>query len=408
MVMNEDSVRMLLDRLADTEAPPARVDIGLARRKGRRRLRIRRAGAPAAAALAVITIIAVVAAVTGSQGRGTITGGSHPVMPASAPKQFNPMVPYASFGWLPAGFSMTPSPTAQLQLIPSIMLTTRSVRMSPVNLPADRRLDLTVYAAGVCRVTAKGSAHVLSCGGPGVEASSGAPSVNGRPAFWAARNWGAGSYNLVWEYAPNAWATLDVVKQFVAAKLAAPAPVPSQESLKLLLLKVAAHVRYGVNTPVVVPFQLTGVPAGWRAQPSGIQVSGAQMSTESLFAGPSADPVALNVVVTPAAAKWNAPEQAMGQSSCKQNGPASSYVTLDGARGVLFVEHGQDRPQASLCFNNVHGLSVYISLDLKVPDTTSTALPGGTSLGGVTGVFRHMRLLGNDPVNWTADPLLHS
>ncbi len=403
--MNEDSVRMLLDRLADTEAPPARVDIGLARRNGRRRLRIRRAGAPAAAALAVITIISVVAAVTGSPGRGTTTSGSHPVMPTSAPKQFNPMVPYASFGWLPSGFSE--DSRGKLGGPFGVESITAMLSLVATDPSADRQLRLVIRPAGACSLKGSASRPELSCAGPVGALTKAAQGVNGRPTYWEGDR-----YNqLAWEYAPHAWALLmftPVLNSPVTKKL----PPPSPASTRALLLKVAERVRYGSTTPIVVPFQLTGVSAGWRAKPSGIQVSGARMSTESLFAGPAVDTSALNVVVTPAAAALNATEQAISESTCKLNGPASHYVTIDGASGVVFAGHGQWRPFTSLCFNDVHGLSVYISLDSKVAenmgDTANTPLPGGASLGGVIGVFRHLRFLGTDPANWTPDPLVHS
>ncbi len=51
--MDENTVRTLLHAIASTPEPQARIDVGRARRRGLRRLWIRRAVAPALAMVAV-------------------------------------------------------------------------------------------------------------------------------------------------------------------------------------------------------------------------------------------------------------------------------------------------------------------------------------------------------------------
>ena len=102
--MTEPQVRALFNQIADGEAAPSRVDTQLALRRGRARLRWRRAcvaSAPVLAAAAVAVVALAVAAGPGGSGAGPAAAGP------AAPRQFNPLIPYVSFGWLPAGQSLS-------------------------------------------------------------------------------------------------------------------------------------------------------------------------------------------------------------------------------------------------------------------------------------------------------------
>src|SRR5690242_14601092 len=59
--MDEDTVRSLLQRIADSAGPPCSVDVSKARRVGLRRLVLRRIGAPAASLSAVVMVAGLVA-----------------------------------------------------------------------------------------------------------------------------------------------------------------------------------------------------------------------------------------------------------------------------------------------------------------------------------------------------------
>src|SRR6516164_1342246 len=100
-VMIEDQVRALFTSIADGEPVPSRVNTGLALRRGRARLRWRRAGLAGAPVLAAAAVAAVALAV----GAAPFRPGPGPaiVAPSAAPRQFNPLAPYAAFGWLPSG-----------------------------------------------------------------------------------------------------------------------------------------------------------------------------------------------------------------------------------------------------------------------------------------------------------------
>src|SRR5262249_53379947 len=66
--MDEAGIRALLEQVASAEAPPSRVDVGLARIRGRNRLRRRWAAECAAAVVAVIAV--AIPAGTGVLGQG--------------------------------------------------------------------------------------------------------------------------------------------------------------------------------------------------------------------------------------------------------------------------------------------------------------------------------------------------
>lgn len=112
--MDENSVRDLLRTVAAAAEPPSMVDLDGARRRGRRDLWIRWAAAPALAMVAVAGVVTVPRVLSSDHPERTVASASHyPVShpavsaraPVSAPAVFNPLVPYAGFGWLPPGFS---------------------------------------------------------------------------------------------------------------------------------------------------------------------------------------------------------------------------------------------------------------------------------------------------------------
>jgi anti-sigma factor RsiW len=100
--VDEAGVRTLLNRLADTEPPSARIDLDAAIARGRRGRRWRRVRAGVSVLLAGGAAAAVAAAllVPAPRSDQRPTGGP------AAPARFNPLVPYAKFGWLPPGFQV--------------------------------------------------------------------------------------------------------------------------------------------------------------------------------------------------------------------------------------------------------------------------------------------------------------
>jgi hypothetical protein len=389
--MDEMHVRTMLGELADAEAPPARIDIPRAVSQGRRNRRWRRvaAGGSTLAISAVVGVVVSLVAVPGSGTAGTPHAGAPAgatstsgTEPAAAPKRFDPLKPYASFGWLPAGYTTGGS---FVQLAAS----TQSVQLgAQAGSSPSATISLTVTVAGACTGSGSPSLPVLSCSyngsrsGP-MRATSAAPRVDGRPAFWAEGQ--AKDGMLIWEYAPGSWSIL-----LVPSKIPAPPPANEQS----VLLQVAANVRYGDTTPIRFPYLFTGVPAGWTVSGTEFTESSGRLLGQSLSLGPAVDPGALGIAIMPAPPG----------NSCKFVAGQSQYVTLDGVKAVLRTLSEPGKGYQSLCATKVNGLQVYVDLDTTEP-TSNTPLPGVAGLGGALGVAKALHLLGTDPANWTTSPL---
>ena len=149
--MIESQIRDLFTGIAGAEPETSLVDAELARRRGRARLRRRWAAAAGTPLLAAATAVAVVVTVflpPVHPRPGTAATGNGP----AAPRQFDPLVPYLSFGWLPPGKSLVMG----------------GVRRTVVSIEGGRKpysahaWDLNVYAAGQCHFTP--AAKTLKCG----------------------------------------------------------------------------------------------------------------------------------------------------------------------------------------------------------------------------------------------------
>jgi hypothetical protein len=436
--MDENAVRDLLERIAQDEPPHNRVSVTQARRSGRRRLRLRTvylpgAAAPVAAAVAVAVIAGLSAGVHG--GRLPHQVSPPPAAPISAPSQFNPLAPYAAFGWLPKGYSVaglanqSTQMTSQMTLTASSASGTAARRATDAVLGGPGQLLLTVYPAGWCHLggplTFKASPakiktkfglrthypHGLDCrddpAGEGLPVTGRAPDVNGQPTYWVASG-GPGGRVLTWEYGRSAWALLDYEPAIKTSVTHPPSHAgqrrgsvpPASPATLAMVRKVASKVRFGVHSTVVYGFTLSGLPAAWQAGRVGSTYSVASVDGRAAnvgwVAGPAVDPTALGISVWPAA---------QGSSPCKFVAGQSGYVRVDGARAMLRTIDEPGKHVQYLCAPDAHGLQFYLSLDLANPNTSDTPLPGSHTVGDLLKVFSHMRLLGPDVANWTTNPL---
>src|SRR5581483_397871 len=98
----EPQVRAQFAEIADDEPALSRVDVEVARARGRARLRWRRTCVAGSSVLAAVAAVALAVAVVGPPG----PAAGPPAAGPAAPRQFDPLVPYVSFGWLPAGNSL--------------------------------------------------------------------------------------------------------------------------------------------------------------------------------------------------------------------------------------------------------------------------------------------------------------
>jgi hypothetical protein len=380
--MDEDDMRAMLGRLADAEGPPPRIDVRQAIVRGRRgrRLRTMTTGGSTLAVGAVVGVVVALAvpgaARTGSAPESGVSASASPA--TAAPARFNPLVPYASFGWLPAGFS--PHGGAA----PGAIMTAQAEGLSAgTGSEQVSRFNLTVTVARSCTESGSAALPVLRCPtayrydyAPPIRATSSAPDVNGRSAFWVTET---GSSTLLWQYAPGAWSFLEVVT----------VDWPLTPARTQMVIRVAANVRYGNTAPLTFPYWTTGVPAGWKATLASFLVSpSGQLLGQDVILGRAANPDPIEA--SPDTLQLTV-VHAISPDPCKSPpGGHVTNVTLDGTKAILTTGNGQ-----GLCVGDVGGLWVSVSLSSNPVGDTPGAL----------GFARSLHLLGPDESNWTSNPM---
>ena len=387
--LDEHAVRTLLHEAARTPEPPTAVDVEAARRRGSRRLRARRAALPVLAVVALAAALAVPGGLLSGHSERTVAS---PIL--NAPFQFNPLVPYASFGWLPPGYSET---NADLDFNQGVTSATDFVSREAVAPAAGRLLYLQVEARDMCAVNtvtdlraiirAHGQDQV-ACIDAAFTVTGAAPDINGRPAFWT--DHGSG---VAWEYAPDAWAELSLSGIAAGGGQA----LPSSAATRALLLKVAAHVAYGDTAPLTFAFRLSGeLPAGWQVWRAGFAVSGGRMFGTGITVGPSVDTSALIITASIVS----------GPAACDIGAGRPSYVSRLGVQWLYLVNNLPSDVWQRLCATApVDGLTgVDISMDMDRPGFNAP-LPGSAQLGGALGVLSRLLLLGPNPVTWITNPV---
>jgi hypothetical protein len=402
--VDDNSVITLLASITDPAEPASRVSIAAAVRRGRRR-RLLQAGASALAVVAVAAAIAVPRVIVSGNTQRSQASASppspaagparKPAMPASAPATFNVLVPYAAFGWLPAGYSEANIPLSDFGLLNS-----GPTEVDRTAVAANGAMvGLAVDARAAC---ATGAGASGSC--PTTKTSGKAPDVNGRPALWL-----LGGRGITWEYAPGAWADVRIttgpapggkdaarLKGSAAddrAALQTPAPAGTRD----LVLKIADAVKYAQHTPLVFDVKLASpLPAGWSLQEMGFHVVDGRLLADSLDAGPAADTSALSISAT----------KPLGYG-CNYVSGQSSYATRYGVNWEyrLLDDHIAKNVQMLCSMQPIDGLDVNIYLDMAPEKAGAAPLPGSYKLGGAFGVYTRLHLLGLNPANWTADPL---
>jgi hypothetical protein len=393
---DEGTVRTLLRAIADTPEPPSAVDVAAARRGGSRRLWVRRAALPALALVAVAGALTFPRGLVSDHPERTVATPQPPATSpvVNSPWLFDPLVPYASFGWLPPGFSE--SAANNIVVDQGMTSATDFVSREAAAGATGQLLYLQVNARGTCAVTPAyaqagirddGSEQV-TCTDASFTMTGAAPAVNGQPAFWT--DHGSG---VAWEYAPGAWAQLS------AFKTGAGQALPPSAATEALLLRVAAHVAYGDTTPLTFPFRLSGgLPAGWQLSRASFTVSGGRMAGSGVTAGPAVDTSALTInASTSMAAACDSPAV---------TGESTSYVARLGLQWLYRKVGLPDYAWQQLCATSpVDGLTgVNLAMDMSDP-ASGKSLPGAAQLGGTLGVLARLRFLGPDPAAWAANPV---
>jgi hypothetical protein len=363
--MIESQVRTLLAEIADGEPAGSGVDTRLAHRRGRARLRWRRACVAGSSVLVAAAVVALAVAV----GPARPGPGPAPAGPA-APRRFSPLIPYISFGWLPAGESL----------------------ISGGITPAESYIDaghigpewfLDVYARGQCHHA--GPAGGLSCPGSQLLIGRRAPDVAGHRAFWT----GPG---IAWQYARGGWAWLSIP----AASLS---EVLHSKDLKGKALKVARHVRYHVPTRLVFPARFSGLPSQWQVHNISYYVpdGGLLRADEYMLAtGSSRFHPHVGDLGVWTDAPYIMVHPAPHNGTCTPHDPSSQNTSeiINGYRVVLKRMHIGGLPVQELCGAHADGLW----FDIEV-------FGAGPGID-VASLFRdHTRLLGTNPANWTTHPI---
>ena len=297
--MDENDVRILLDRVANAAAPPSAVSAAAAARRGLRRLWLLRAGLSGAAVGAIAAVAALVAVgiVPFGQGQSTrqtvapaTAGRSHhhaaiaehdvlSTSPAHAQTTFDVTRPYVSFGWLPAGYTAYFGGSGGVGVLPQYFLAMTNLwAAGALNQTAGIEFDLYANSAQGCRIT--GHPARFACPGYSALPVVTAPPVAGKPAYWEAEG------QLLWQYAPGAFATIGAHVRHgnsydpAGSLMAAGSP---GHRIAALLVKVASHALFGYHGHIPFGFQYQGqVPAGWLADESGFLSPAPGFSPDSI------------------------------------------------------------------------------------------------------------------------------
>ena len=378
--MLEEDIKSLYGRMADMEQPPSSISIPGAGRAGRVRLTRRRAAAVATPVLVALAVIAIVLAASIQGGlHGTQPTGSAQRAPTGsaqrAPQYFNPLRPYARFGWLPPQGHRFP---ADGEVI--------SQRMMSLGNPFGASLAL--YAAGACHLTG----HTLNCSPSGNRYTLGRNIAqgDGHPVYWTAPQKarsplpGNSPGVLAWQYAVGGWAVLDY---------AAPGHAPAIHDA----VKIADHIRFGYRGEPAIrfPVQLTDVPANWQVNCVATSLLGHVMyaTSDVVTAGRVTGSICGDN------APLNAPHFDAGQGAKNQcggfmhaEGAQSKPEMINGYQVVLITDQ-KFWPNHQLCADDAAGTFVWI------------ATGAHPTLSPVSIFSHHLRLLGSNPAKWTTKPI---
>jgi hypothetical protein len=367
-----------LEQLAEAFGDPRHVDIGRARRRGRRILLCRRAavtvgGGGVAAGLAAVLAISVLPA---QPGRGT-SGSRVGLRPSALSDVYaDPLSQTASFGWLPSGFRVA-GYVADRQGRPYFQVEATSGAGASIWLTDDGRGP-------------RPGLPLLPGGGRAAPAPA-AP-VNGRPASWAIEPVAGAraqvNFDLQWEYAPGSWADLQ----------ASGWPGVSSAVLATDAHKIAETATFsGEGAPVAMPLHVAGIPAGLHLVRTALTI-GPKVSALIEYAGPgTSGSDSLQIAVHPAGSVPHHP----GRHSPAEPQPIAKGIATNTSLGGHPAYDSQigdaGAASAALWVFGIRGFDVQI-------DASGAVLQALNRHGGLAGLFSRTALY---PAlsEWTVTPI---
>jgi hypothetical protein len=365
--MDETQARDLLSMAATTDAPPSAVNVALARRTGRRRLRWRRAGQAGAPAMAAIAVVGIIATTTAAPPTATTRPHRpHHAVTSSAVaprKRFNPLIPAVAWGWLPDG-----GRPGTGQLAPTYAFLYGGQGHNAWSLYAFTEGRCDQSTASLLRALRRHLSPLLNCrqdqsSGFDLSIVSTGPRIGRQRSFWS-----SGHGYLAWPYANHTWALLAVPK-------GAPSPRAA---------RVAAGIRFDAATrpSIGFPVQLTGLARTRRVD-------------FSFFADGRVPPRASQWTLTGSGQPSISVSPATARSSCYFYRGRSRREVINGYRVVVTrtPQHGTE-PLQQVCARHADGL--YLQLTTYGRHVRPDAIALFTS---------HTRLLGTNPAHWTTQPL---
>jgi hypothetical protein len=333
--------------------------------------------APAAAAAGVAIIVAATLVVAPRLLTGTHAAGGGP----AAPRQFNPLTPNVSFGWLPPGQSLMSGGALPTE----VHLEAGPPRLLP-------EWQLNAYAKGQCRLIGPGGS--LKCTatprtGTTLRFSERAPAVDGHRAFWTGNV--SGGTDLAWQYARGGWAALHTPDSKHATQR-------RHTVIKAEAIKIAAHVRFGPALPLLFPARLTGLSSQWRISEIFFVHDAGVLQAESYTLTTAAS--RFHPHVGDEGAWANAPyieiRPAPRYGTCTPHDPASRNTSeiINGYRVVVKRMTVGGLPHQELCAAHADGFWLSVIEFGSHP-----------AIGAATFFKQHIRLLGTNTANWTKNPL---
>jgi hypothetical protein len=377
----ESRIAELLSEQATLEQPPARVSVGAAIRRGNSRLRRRRAGlagvAPAALVASAVVAIALIGTVPlGSHQAGGKSGAGRqpaatapPLSPAAGTGSLPLLHTDARFGWLPPGEQLRSG--------------FQSSVMAYMNVEVGRIFswELRIWATGACVLGSRAGEELRCEFGWSYPVGGRAPSIHGHEAFWVGHR--AQQQEIIWEYAPGAWAVFRSPSCCSAAANRQPVAT---------LLQIARGVSFGPASGerLSFDFQLTDVPSDWRVSSVSYEASGGLLLADGAEVTGRQDPRTQMSITIMHGGTGNA-------DPCWRSAAGPTKHTK--LRGYD-VETTTDPPSVpgwrsdtyQLCAPDVRGSSFLITAP-DHPVVTPSEL------------FDHMRFLGPSSADWVTNPI---